>query len=66
MGALKPRKGRVFRCAWCHKAEPVRGGLLYYAYAGVGRRGRQTVVPADPARWSHSDGICPAHRDAAR
>ena len=53
--------GRVFRCAWCHKAEPVPGGLLFFAYTGVDAAGHRTVKPADAASWSRSDGICPAH-----
>ncbi|HLH25013.1 MAG TPA: hypothetical protein VK066_21025 [Chloroflexota bacterium] len=58
--------GQVFRCAWCHKAEPVRGGLLFFTYAGVDADGQHTVVAADAAGWSHSDGICPAHLAAVR
>ena len=41
--------GRVFRCAWCHKAEPVRGGLLYFTYTSVGPGDEHTVAPADAA-----------------
>ena len=58
--------GRVFRCAWCHKAEPVAGGLLFFTYTAVTATGQQTVAAADGASWSHSDGICPAHLAAAR
>jgi hypothetical protein len=57
--------GQVFRCAWCHKAEPVPGGLLFFSYTGVDEGGRRMVAAADAAGWSRSDGICPAHLAAA-
>ena len=56
----------VYRCAWCAKAEPVAGGLLYFVYTRDDGPGRRQVAPADAARWSHSDGICPAHLAAIR
>ena len=56
--------GHVFRCAWCHAAAPVSGGLLYYSYTE--HNGGRQAVPGDPALWSESDGICPAHRAAAQ
>ena len=65
MSAPATSIGRVFRCAWCHKSEPVPGGLLYFAYTGVDDAGHHTVVVADAASWSRSDGICPAHLAAA-
>ncbi len=61
MNAPAPVIGRVFRCAWCHNAEPVSGGLLFFAYTGVDTAGRQTVALAEAGEWSRSDGICPAH-----
>jgi hypothetical protein len=53
------RVGRVYRCAWCHCAGAVTGGLPYYTFRGDGQR-----VAAPPDDWSGgsgSDGICPAH-----
>jgi hypothetical protein len=58
--------GRVFRCAWCHRAAPAAGGLPYYTYAYTADEGRWVGVPARPAAWSGSDGICPAHLAAVR
>ena len=58
--------GRVFRCAWCYKAKPVNGGLLYFTYTAADVGGQRIVAPAEPAGWSRSDGICPAHLAAAR
>jgi hypothetical protein len=66
MSAPASVTGQVFRCAWCHKAEPVDGGLLFFTYTSVDAAGRRTVAAADGARWSHSDGICPAHLAAAQ
>lgn len=66
MSALAPEIGRVFRCAWCLKAEPVPGGILYFAYTGVDAAGHRLVAVADAASWSRSDGICPAHLAAAQ
>jgi hypothetical protein len=57
--------GRVFRCAWCHQAAPVAGGLPYYTYAYSADEGRWTIAPARPAD-SGTDGICPAHLAAVR
>ncbi len=53
--------GRVYRCAWCHKAAPVAGGLLYYTYTNDDSHGRRQAAPADPSHWDQTDGICPAH-----
>jgi hypothetical protein len=61
-----PEFGRVYRCAWCHKADPVDGGLPFFTYTAVDAAGQRTVVAADGAAWSHSDGICPAHLAATR
>jgi hypothetical protein len=58
--------GQVFRCAWCHKAEPVPGGILFFTYVADDGAGHRTVSAADAAGWSRSDGICPAHLAAAR
>ena len=58
--------GRVFRCAWCHKAEPVDGGLPFFTYTAVDEAGQRTVSGAEAHGWSHSDGICPAHLAAIR
>ena len=57
---------RVYRCAWCAKAAPVEGGLLFYVYTHEGGPGRRQAAPADPHHWSHSDGICPAHLATVR
>jgi hypothetical protein len=55
---------RAFACAWCRQHGAIPGGLPYYAYRQTadGRR----VVAADPAAYSGSDGICPAHVAAVR
>jgi hypothetical protein len=53
--------GRVYRCAWCHGADPVAGGLLYFTYTHVDGEGHRQVAAADPTGWNRSDGICPAH-----
>ncbi len=66
MNPLTDAIGRVFRCAWCAKAEPVSGGLLYFTYTAVDPAGQRIVAPAEPAGWTRSDGICPAHLAAAR
>ncbi|HEY7064755.1 MAG TPA: hypothetical protein VII06_24995 [Chloroflexota bacterium] len=66
MSATASATGQVYRCAWCHKAEPVSGGLLFYTYTDIDAAGHRTAAAGDPARWSHSDGICPAHLAAAR
>ena len=58
--------GRVFRCAWCHKAEPVPGGLLFFTYTADDGTGHLKAAAADAAGWSRSDGICPAHLATAR
>ncbi|HZS03200.1 MAG TPA: hypothetical protein VFE37_31135 [Chloroflexota bacterium] len=58
--------GQVFRCAWCHGAEPVDGGLLFFQYTAIDPAGQPSVVAADEAGWSRSDGICPAHLEAVR
>jgi hypothetical protein len=58
--------GRVFRCAWCYKAEPVAGGLPFFTYTAVDAAGLRTVAAAEAHGWSHSDGICPAHLAAIR
>jgi hypothetical protein len=58
--------GRVFRCAWCHNADSVPGGLPYYTYTHVDAAGRRHAAAADPSGRSESDGICPAHLAAVR
>ena len=57
--------GRVFRCAWCHHAVPVGGGLPYYTYVYVADAGCWLAVPASPAATG-TDGICPAHLAGVR
>jgi hypothetical protein len=52
--------GRVYRCAWCHGAAPVPGGLPYYTYRADGEP--VAVTPDAHASFSGSDGICRAHR----
>jgi hypothetical protein len=52
--------GRIYRCAWCHRAEPVSGGLPYYTFAYVADTGRWIALSAE-ATATDTDGICPAH-----
>ena len=66
MSVASSMTDRVYRCAWCAKAEPVAGGLPYFIYTRDDGPGRRQAAPADPLHWSYSDGICPAHLAAMR
>ncbi len=57
--------GRVFRCAWCHGATPVSGGLPYYTYVYIADAGAWAVMPAAPVSTG-TDGICPARLTIVR